>query len=243
MGKVLAVTSGKGGVGKSTVSVGLGFAFCKKGNRVLLVDMDEGLRCLDLMLGMDNATVFDLADILAGKDIEDAVYTCNENESLSLIPAPAKPDSVDPEEFRKFAIKVRELFDVVIFDFPAGINLSLYGALPEDTRFLTVAVPDPVSVRDAAAVGSQLGTLSFKSRLVINRFEYKQTLKFKHKNVDGIIDSASIRLIGIVPESEELTLLSLRHRLKRRGKAMAAFMRIADRIDGEKIHLPMLKKI
>lgn len=243
MGKVLAITSGKGGVGKSTVAVGLGFAFCRKGNRVLLIDMDEGLRCLDLMLGLDNSTVFDLADILAGNDIEDAIYTCKNAENLNLIPAPAKLDAVDPAVFGEFAKKIRELYDVVIFDFPAGINLPLYGSLPSDTRFLTVAVPDPISIRDAAAVGTQLGTLSLKSRLIINRFVYKQTLKFKHKNVDNIIDSASIKLIGIVPESEELTLLSLKHNLKRRGKAMSAFIRIADRIDGEKVLLPTLKKI
>lgn len=243
MGNILAVTSGKGGVGKSTVSVGLGFAFCNMGKRVLLIDMDEGLRCLDLMLGIDNSTVFDLADILAGKDIEDALYSCKDMENLSLIPAPASPDSVDTEAFKEFAEKVSEMFDVVIFDFPAGINLTLYSALPQGTKFFTVAVPDPVSVRDAAAVGNQLERLSLSARLIINRFVYKQSVKLKHKNIDGIIDNTSIRLIGIVPESEELTLLSLRHKLKRRGKAMAAFSRIAARIDGEKILLPKLKKI
>lgn len=243
MGKVLAITSGKGGVGKSTVSVGLGYAFCRQGKRVLLVDMDEGLRCLDLMLGIDNSTVFDLADILSGKDIEDAVYNIKGMENLSLIPAPQNPDSVDPEALRDFAERVSRLFDVVIFDFPAGINLPLYAALPKGTRFFTVAVPDPVSIRDAAAVGSQLGALGLRTRLIVNRFVYKQSLRFKHKNIDGMIDSASIRLIGIVPESEELTLLSLKHKLKRKGKAMAAFLRIADRIEGERVLLPVLKKI
>ena len=243
MGMVLAVTSGKGGVGKSTVSVGLGTAFSKQGKRVLLIDMDEGLRCLDLMLGIDSTTVFDLADILSGKDIEDAIYTCEEMDGLSLIPAPAKPDSVNPLAFKDFAEKVKGMFDVVIFDFPAGINLTLYDALPEGTLFFTVAVPDPVSIRDAAAVGNQLKTLSVSSRLIINRFVYKQSHKYKHKNIDGMIDGVSIRLIGIVPESEELTLLSLKHKLKRRGKAIKAFTRIADRIQGAKILLPPLKKI
>ncbi len=243
MGMVLAVTSGKGGVGKSTVSVGLGVAFAKQGKKVLLIDMDEGLRCLDLMLGIDSATVFDLADILSGKDIEDAVYTCNDFEGLSLIPAPAKPDSVDSKAFKDFSEKIKGMFDVVIFDFPAGINLTLYDALPEGTQFFTVAVPDPVSIRDAAAVGNQLKTLSVSARLIINRFVHKQSLKYKHKNIDGMIDGVSIRLIGIVPESEELTLLSLKHKLNRRGKAIKAFTRIADRIQGERVLLPKLKKI
>ena len=77
MGKIFAVTSGKGGVGKSTVSVGLGLAFSHLGQKVLLVDMDEGLRCLDLMLGLDETTVFDLSDILMGKEPEEAIYKSN----------------------------------------------------------------------------------------------------------------------------------------------------------------------
>jgi septum site-determining protein MinD len=223
--------------------VGLGMALANQGKSVLLIDMDEGLRCLDLMLGIDSTTVFDLADILSGKDIEDAIYNCEETLGLSLIPAPAKPDSVDPEAFSDFALKVKDMFDVVIFDFPAGINLTLYDALPEGTQFFTVAVPDPVSIRDAAAIGNQLKTLSLSARLIINRFVYKQCLKYKHKNIDSMIDGVSIRLIGIIPESEELTLLSLKHKLKRRGKAIKAFTRIADRIQGAKVLLPALKKI
>lgn len=242
MGKVFAVTSGKGGVGKSTVSIGLGLAFTKKGKRVLLVDMDEGLRCLDLMLGVDKTAVFDLADILMGKEIEDALYTCEEAEGLYLIPAPARSGMIDAFSFTNFAKSVKEMFDIVIFDFPAGANLSLYSCL-EDALFLTVAVPDPVSVRDAAAISAGLAEMSLSARLVINRFVYKQSRKYKHKNIDGIIDSASLRLIGIVPESEELMLFSLKHRLKRRGKAMRAFSRIAARLEGQQLMLPKIKKI
>lgn len=243
MGKVYAVTSGKGGVGKSTVSIGLGLAFAKKGKRVLLVDMDEGLRCLDLMLGVDKATVFDLADILMGKDIEDALYTCDFAEGLFLIPAPAKVGMIDAFSFTCFAKTVQEMFDTVIFDFPAGINLSLYSCLPKDALFLTVAVPDPVSIRDAAAISAGLSEMSLKARLVINRFVYKQSRKYKHKNIDGMIDSASLRLIGIVPESEELMLFSLKRKLKRRGKAMKSFGRITARLNGERLMLPKIKKI
>lgn len=243
MGKLLAVTSGKGGVGKSTFSVGLSYAFCKKGKRVLLVDMDEGLRCLDLMLGMDRLAVFDLADVLEGKDIEDAVYSCPNMEGLSLIPAPARPDSVEPQRFSEFALKVAELFDVVVFDFPAGIALELYKALPQETQFITVAVPDPVSVRDASAMGLRLAENGIKARLVINRYIYRQSIRFKHKNIDEMIDGASLRLIGVVPESEELGNLSLKHKLSRRSRATMAFLRIAARLEGEAVALPKLKRI
>lgn len=243
MGKVFAITSGKGGVGKSTVAVGLSVAFCKKGRSVLLVDMDEGLRCLDLMLGIEEETVLDLADVLCGRDLEDAAYTCAIHGNLKLIPAPADVGRIDAYSFAQFAREAKEKFDVVIFDFPAGIDISLYSSLPDDALFLTVAVPDPVSVRDAASMAVQLSKAGLSARLVINRFVYKQSFKMKHKNIDGIIDTASLRLVGIVPESEELVMLSVKHSLKRKGKAMASFSRIASRLDGEQILLPKIKKI
>ncbi len=243
MGKVFAVTSGKGGVGKSTFSVGLGYAFCQKGKKVLLIDMDEGIRCLDLILGVDKVAVFDLCDILMGKDIEDAVYTSDFAEGLHLIPAPAKTGMIDKIAFSHFAERVKELYDIVIFDFPAGVEMTLYSCLPKSTLFLTVAVPDPVSIRDAAVVGTALSKKGLRARLVINRFIYKQSRKFKIKNIDGIIDTTAIRLIGIVPESEELTMLSLKHKLSRKGKAAKAYGRIADRLSGEQRLLPKMSRI
>lgn len=243
MGKVFALTSGKGGVGKSTVSVGLGLAFCKKGKKVLLVDMDEGLRCLDLMLGLDKSTVFDLSDILLGKEPEEAIYQSETQENLYLIPAPANVGQIDYFSFSTFALKVKEMFDIVIFDFPAGINTALYSCLPKDTLFLTVAVPDPISVRDAGAVSEALGEVGITARLIINRFINKQKGKYRFKNIDEIIDGSALKLIGIVPESEELRLLSLKHKISRRDKAPKAFLRITSRLDGERLLLPKLKKI
>lgn len=243
MGKVFALTSGKGGVGKSTVSVGLGLAFCKKGQKVLLVDMDEGLRCLDLMLGLDKSTVFDLSDILLGKEPEEAIYQSEFQENLYLIPAPANVGMLDYFSFSTFASKVRDMFDIVIFDFPAGINTALYSCLPKDTLFLTVAVPDPVSVRDAGAVSEALAEAGIGARLIINRFVNKQKGKYRFKNIDEIIDGSALKLIGIVPESDELRLLSLKHKISRRDRAFKAFLRIASRLDGERLLLPKIKKI
>ena len=243
MGKIFAVTSGKGGVGKSTVSVGLGLAFSHLGQKVLLVDMDEGLRCLDLMLGLDETTVFDLSDILMGKEPEEAIYKSNYEENLHLIPAPAKQGLIDHFAFSNLARKVQDMFDVVIFDFPAGIDIPLYSCLPEGTLFLTVAVPDPVSVRDAGAVSDALFEAGIPARLIINRFEKKQQKKYRFKNIDEIIDDSALRLIGIIPENDELRVLSLKHRIGKRQKALKAFTRIASRLCGEKLLLPKIKKL
>lgn len=243
MGNVFAITSGKGGVGKSTVSAGLAFAFSSKGNKVLLVDMDEGFRCLDLMLGIDNSTVFDLADILRGHEIEDATYLCENANGLYLIPAPAKKGEINCSEFAEFVSKVTEKFDVVIFDFPAGIDIPLYSSLPKSTVFLTVAVPDPVSIRDAAVISKNLSENSLSARLVINRFIHKQSRKYGFKNIDSMIDSSNLRLIGIVPESKELSELSRNHKIGRKSRSFAAFSRISARLSGENILLPKLKYI
>ena len=240
---VLAVTSGKGGVGKSTVSVGLAFAFANSGKNVLLVDMDEGLRCLDLMLDIDKTAVFDLADILSGTDIMDAVYPSPLKENLFLIPAPSDIGMIDAFEFSKLASRLEKMYDTVIFDFPAGVDFTFYSCLPKNTLYITVAVPDPVSVRDAGAVSVKLSEMNLDSRLIINRFELTGSRKYRQKNIDDIIDTASIRLLGLVPESEELKMFSLTHKISRKSRALAAFNRIARRLMGENILLPKLKKI
>lgn len=240
---VFAVTSGKGGVGKSTVSVGLAFGFASKGNKVLLVDMDEGLRCLDLMLGIDKTAVFDLADVLSGTPTDDAVYLSPINENLYLIPAPRDLGKIDAFGLSKLASELATDYDTVIFDFPAGVDFTFYSCLPKETLYITVCVPDPVSVRDASEVSARLASMGLDSRLIINRFELTQSRKYKQKNIDGIIDTASIRLLGVVPESEELKMFSLTHKLSRRCRAMKAFSRIVKRLSGENVLLPKLKKI
>ena len=243
MGKVFGITSGKGGVGKSTVSVGLALAFADLGEKVLLVDMDEGLRCLDLMLNVDKTAVFDLSDVLSGTDLNDAIYPSPLNENISLIPAPSRVGLVDAFELAKLAERVKDMFDTVIFDFPAGIDFTFYGSLPNGTLYITVAVPDPVSVRDAAAVSMRLTEMELASRLIINRFRHSSSRKYKAKNIDEIIDNSSIRLLGLIPESEDLQMFSLCHRLSRRSRAFKAFRRIAQRLKGENVLLPKLKKI
>ena len=241
MGKIFALTSGKGGVGKSTVSVGLALSFSKMGYKTLVVDMDEGLRCLDLMLGVDNEIVFDLSDILQGKEIGDAVYEINQN--LFLIPAPQNSGMMDAFNLANFANAVNNLYDIIVYDFPAGIDFSLYSSLPKSTLFLTVAFPDAISVRDAAVVSDLLAKQGLSSKLIINRFQYKLSSKKAFKSIDDIIDEASLQLVGIIPESHSFTLISCGILPKTASKPMKAFTRITKRLLGQNVLLPKIKKI
>lgn len=242
MGLILATTSGKGGVGKSCVASVLGLTFARKGDNVLLVDMDEGLGSLDLMLGLEGSAVADLSDALTSKDISDVAYA-TDTPNLSLIPAPKVLGSIEGELFKSFVRRADEIFDVVIFDFPAGLDFSLYSLMPVKTQFICVATPDPVCVRASSAVGLRLEELGLNSRLIINRFDLKEHKKRGYKGIDGIIDTASIRLLGIVPESEEINKLSVKHNLKKRGKPAKALLRITERLRYKNIPLPKLKKI
>ena len=243
MGICIATTSGKGGTGKSTLSSALALCFAKMGKTVLLVDMDEGLRCLDLILGVDNKIVYDLADILSGTPISDATYTIPANPLISIIPAPADIGTINNDAFCVFAQKVKQKYDVVIFDFPAGLDFSLYSAVGNDTQFLTVCNPDPVSVRDAAAVCAALLETKISARLVINRFDAEYIKKKIYSNIDDIIDISGFRLIGIVPQSTELMMLPIYHTLKHKSRAFKAVNRIARRLCGDDVRLPKIKKI
>lgn len=243
MNKIFAITSGKGGTGKSTVSVGLSLGFVSLGKKVLLIDMDEGLRCLDLMLGIDAQVVFDLSDVLSGINLNDAVYSVPNNELLQLIPAPRKLGSIENDALKNFLDIVRSNYDVIVLDFPAGIDFKLYSALPKDTQFITVCTPDPVSVRDAAIVCDNLPKTNFEPLLILNRFVFDIIKNGIFKNIDDIIDESGFRLLGIVPYEIDLQLLSVYHKLKKRGRSIKAFKRIVTRLSDKVAPLPKFKKI
>ena len=243
MGICLATTSGKGGTGKSTVAAGLALAYESLGKSVLLVDLDEGLRCLDLILGVDSDIVFDLSDIFTGTDISDATYKVPGATSIRVIPAPSNIGSLNFAQLQSLADKVIPQYDVVIFDFPAGMDFTLYKALGDRAQFLAVCNPDPVSVRDAGAVCNNIPSCLTPPRLILNRFNIEYIKSGVYSNIDDIIDISGFRLLGLVPQSSELMLLSVTHNINKKSKALKALYRIARRLCGESVRLPKVKKI
>ena len=244
MGKLIVVTSGKGGVGKSTVSTGLAAALCSMNKSVLLVDADEGLRCLDLLLSISDKLVFDMGDILSGNvDIDKAINKVDGEDSLYLLAAPSAPLSINSESFGKLMLELRNKYDYVIVDCPAGIDNKYYVCLPKDSEFLIVTNSDAVSVRNAFEITNLLSSLKFTNkRLVLNRFDKRTAKKFKLL-VDDIIDNSGVRLLAVIPEDSQVKVAALKGKVLKLGRAAMALHRAAARIQGLDVPLPKLNKI
>lgn len=244
MNNLFAVTSGKGGVGKSTVASCLAGAAERLGKKTLLIDLDEGLRCLDMMLSLSESVVLDLSDAFNGHDVNQAIYPVPSHPLIHLLPAPSFYGRIDEDAFGAFIRQAVNHFDIVIVDFPAGIDLRLYKQLPDTTRFLTVCNPDPVSVRDASVVSDRLSEIGkTDNRLILNRFSIDYIKSGVYRGIDDIIDLSRIRLAGVVPTDTAVLLSQAKGQLIKRGKAAKAFTRIMKRLLGEDIPLPKPKKI
>lgn len=242
MGSIIAVTSGKGGVGKSTFSVGLGLAAASQGSRVLLIDMDAGLRCLDLLLGVSEKLVFDLSDALDGRALDACVLEVPTCPGLSLLPAPGSRVELDPERFGALVQTAAEAYDAVILDFPAGSDCSPLTELPRSSQFLCITNPDPVCIRDAASVGASLQRIGKTGQLIINKYRYYSFKNGSFSSIDDIINTAGMKLTGIVPFSERLAFAFFGGKFPKKGIEYKAFCRIFGRLTGKNIPLPKLKK-
>lgn len=243
MGIATVVTSGKGGVGKSTVALGLGRALAQKGRRVLLVDCDAGLRSLDRMTGTEENLVFDSADVVFGRCAPaEAIYPCGESNGLFLLPAPSAGENmIRPAVMRKLVPLLKRYYDHVLLDSPAGIGGGFRSAACAADRALVVCSPDPVCVRNAHAAKELLAKLGIGDRrLVINRFNgpfFDETGAYR--DLDGVIDAAGVRLLGLVPEDHTLAAAFLRGKpAPEETPGMMAVFRLAGRLEGEGIPIP-----
>lgn len=241
------VTSGKGGVGKSSVCAGLGASLARRGKRVLLVDMDIALRSLDMILGVGSKTVFDWGDLLQ-KRVKDksCLMPVDGFDNLFVLPAPVKIDfNFNVFEVRKLFKAIAKEFDYLFMDSPAGIGRGFdMAALPADMA-IVVATPDPVCVRSAGKVSKILDARSVTDqRLIINRFRADPVKRRKLLDVDAVIDGTAVRLIGIVPE-DPVIMYSAVHGtpLPMSCASSQAFGRIAGRLENEEIPLKRLEKM
>ncbi len=247
MGAITVITSGKGGVGKSTVTTNLGLALVNRGKRVLLIDGDAGLGCLDHMLGVSEQQAFDIADVVAGRvDPIGAVYSSPLAEGLFLLPAPlSEDDIISPDIMKQLVTVLARYYDHVLIDSPAGVGGGFLSAIASAQRALVVSTPDPVCLRNANKTRVLLERIGLsQQRLVINRFSsYNFRTQGFYRDLDSVIDSAGIRLIAVIPEDTLLAAAASKAEPAPQKSAGAmAFSRLAARLEGEHVPLASLQK-
>ena len=247
MNTVTVITSGKGGVGKSTVTASLGVALAARGKRVLLIDCDAGLGSLDHMLGVLEHRVFDIADVVSGAvEPQKAVYPSAYEPNLFLLSAPStEEDVVSPEVMRQLIAVLSRYYDHVLIDSPAGIGQGFLSAAAAAQRALVVATPDPVCLRAAARTRQSLQEAGVKQqRLVINRFSGARFRVQKcYRDLDSVIDAAGIRLIAVIPEDPVLAAATLQAQsAPQTAPGTLAIGRLAARLEGERVPLPAVNR-
>jgi septum site-determining protein MinD len=242
MGEVIVITSGKGGVGKTTSTANIGTALTILGKKVALVDTDIGLRNLDVVMGLENRIVYDIVDVVEGNcKLKQALIKDRRYEGLYLLPAAQTRDknAVNEAQMRKICEELKMEFDYVIIDCPAGIEQGFKNAIAGADVAFVVTTPEVSAVRDADRIVGLLesGSLT-KPKLILNRIRTRMVKKGEMMDANDIIDLLSIKLIGAIPDDEDVIIQtnkgepSVTNPKSLSGKA---YMETARRIMGEDI--------
>lgn len=232
MAHKIVIASGKGGVGKTSLCVGIGKALCSLGMRVLLIDCDC-LRSVDVLAGVTEQMVYNFGDVIFGRcNAEDALY---KNDGLSVVTCPESYDNISDYSMKWLVGKYEKDFDYILLDAPAGIERGLHMALSVADRAIVISTPDLVCVRSACIAGREIEKAGVKNiRLIINRVSKKDIVRGRLLNFDSVIDATQIQLIGIVPEDPKIRLSSMGREIYKRGQvSYKALGNIAKRIVGQ----------
>ena len=237
MGELIAVLSGKGGTGKTSVCAGVATALAELGERVLCIDCDVGLRNLDISLGLTDSASLSFLDVCSGNYAFSQIQPHPQFPSLFFLTAPvnATADQVDPEKFAAMLQQARENFHYIFLDAPAGIDAGFRLAAQYADRVVLVTGADPAAVRDAARAGQLLEDMGkTNARIIVNRVAKKMVATMA-VTVDDVMDDTGLPLLGVVPEDPNVTLAAAFGRpllkMTRRGAAKAC-RSIAKRIQG-----------
>ncbi len=243
-GKTIVITSGKGGVGKTTATANIGAALAMRRHRVVVIDTDIGLRNLDVIMGLENRIVYDLVNVIEGKcRVRQAMIKDKHGLELYLIPAAQTrdKDSIEPSQLRELCAALEQEYDYILIDCPAGIEQGFRNATTAAQEAVIVTTPEVAAIRDADRVIGLLEASGLhRPRLVINRIDADLVRRgdmMGQKDVESLL---AIELIGLVPADERTVSAANRgvpvvH--DARSAAGAAYIRIAARMDGEEVPL------
>ena len=242
MSQSLVITSGKGGVGKTTTVANLGVALASMGNKVVMVDADIGLRNLDVVMGLENRIVYDLVDVVEGYcRMRQALIKDKRIDGLYLLPAAQTRDktAVNPEQMKELVRALKEEHDFVLVDCPAGIEQGFRNAIAGTDRAIIVTTPEVSAVRDADRITGLLEASGFeKPELIINRLKPRMVARGDMMDIPDIIDILAIDLLGVVPDDDYIVVSTNRGEpavMIESSKAGQAFKNIARRLRGEEV--------
>ncbi|MBF0201737.1 MAG: septum site-determining protein MinD [Desulfamplus sp.] len=243
-GKIIVVTSGKGGVGKTTATASLGAALALEGNRVAVIDMDIGLRNLDVVLGLENRIVFNIVDVVNKRcNLNQAIIRDRRIENLFLVPASQSDnkDVLTAIGVQRVAKMLKSEFDYILMDSPAGIERGFENSVVAADEAIVICTPDVSSVRDADRVIGLLYSRSITPKLIVNRIVPDMVAKGNMLSHEDVMDVLSIDLLGLVPMDDQVVISTntgMPLVMHNQSPAGQAFRRIARRINGE-VDLPI----
>ncbi|MGA9289622.1 MAG: septum site-determining protein MinD [Anaerobacillus sp.] len=250
MGDAIVITSGKGGVGKTTTTANIGTALALSGKKVCLVDTDIGLRNLDVVMGLENRIIYDLVDVAEERcRLHQALIKDKRFEALYMLPAAQTKDksAVQPEQMKKIIDELKQDYDYVLIDCPAGIEQGFKNAIAGADKSVVVTTPETSAVRDADRI---IGLLEKEEnieapKLVVNRIRNHMMESGEMLDVDEIVSILAIDLLGIVGDDDSVITASNKGEpiaLDPSSKASIAYRNIARRILGESVPLLSLQE-
>ncbi len=244
MGEVIAVLSGKGGTGKTSLTAAIATALAKEERRILCIDCDVGLRNLDIPLGLSESPALSFLDICQGSYSLDALQPHPQFPSLFFLTTPmsCSAEQIDSDSFAAMVMTARERFDYVFLDAPAGVDAGFRLAAAKADRVLLVTLSDPAAVRDASRTGQMLELMGKDNiRLIVNRIS-PRLVSSMDRTIDDVMDDTGLPLIGIVPDDPNVTLAAAFGKplltYTKKGAA-AACCRIAKRIQGMPVRIEL----
>jgi septum site-determining protein MinD len=242
--RVITITSGKGGVGKTTTTANLGTCIALQGKKVAVVDADIGLRNLDAVLGLENRIVYDLVDVVEGQcRLRQALIKDRRVPELYLLPAAQTRDknAVNSVQMQQLCLQLRQEFDFVLIDSPAGIEQGFRNAIVGADEIIIVANPEMASVRDAdRIIGLVEAAGKPEPRLILNRLRPEMVKRGDMLDVADVLEVLGIDLVGIIPEDENIIIAINKGEpivYDKRTRAGRAFLNAAQRILGEEVPL------
>ena len=243
MSEIIVVTSGKGGVGKTTSTANIGAGLARMNKKVVLVDTDIGLRNLDVVMGLENRIIYNLVDVIEGTcRLKQALIRDKHYPGLYLLPSAQTRDksAVMPEQMIKLADGLKDIFDYVILDCPAGIEQGFKNAIAAAGRAIVVTTPEVSSIRDADRIIGLLEHAGIKKiDLVVNRIRMDMVKKGEMMSVEDVLDILAVNLLGAIPDDENIVIAANHGEPVIGSDSLSgqAYMNIARRIAGETVPL------